>query len=287
MKLTIIGPGLIGGSMAKDLRTRGFANSIIGVDNNPDNAKQALQLGIVDEIKPLEEALVGADIVVVSILVDAIAELLPLILDQISPEAVVIDLGSTKGKICKAIADHPKRKQFVAAHPIAGTENSGPSAAISNLFDNKTCIICEKDLSSKEALAKAEKLFNALKMKIIFMEAEEHDIHLAYISHLPHVISFAMVNTVLEAETDFKSLFNLAGSGFASLTRLAKSSPDMWTPIFGQNSENLINSIDAYISELELFKQLLKKKDSTMLHQMLERSKEVRKVLPADKIVTS
>ncbi|MBL7890990.1 MAG: prephenate dehydrogenase [Bacteroidia bacterium] len=283
MKLTIIGPGLIGGSLAKDLRARGFAKHIIGVDNNSVNAKQAVELGIVDEARPFAEAVKAADVVLVCVPVDVIEKILPSVLDTINSNAVVIDLGSTKSAICKAVEKHPKRKQFVAAHPIAGTENSGPSAAINNLFDNKTCIICEQDLSSKEALSVAQKLFGALKMNLIYMEANEHDIHLAYISHLPHVISFAMVNTVLEAEKDFKSLFNLAGSGFASLTRLAKSSPDMWTPIFRQNSENVINSIDAYISELELFKQLVKKKDSTMLHQMMERSNEVRKVLPADK----
>jgi prephenate dehydrogenase len=283
MKLTIIGLGLIGGSLAKDLRLREFATHFIGADSNLANAKEAVQLGLVDEVKPLNEAVKSADVILVCVPVNAIAEIISTVLDNVNPGAIVIDLGSTKAAICNAVKNHPNRKQYVAAHPIAGTENSGPSAAINNLFDTKTCIICEKNSSSKEALSIAEKLFSILKMNLIYMEADEHDIHLAYVSHLPHVISFAMVNTVLEAEKDSKDLRSLAGSGFASLTRLAKSSPDMWTPIFRQNSENVINAINAYISELELFKQLVKKKDSTMLHQMMERSNEVKKVMPGGK----
>ncbi len=264
--------------MAKDLRLRGFASHITGSDTNPENEKEAIRLGIADEIKPISEAVKGVDVVLITAPVNAIIDILPLVLDAIDSKTVVIDVGSTKAAIGNAVINHPKRTQYVAAHPIAGTENSGPAAAINNLFDTKMCIICDKELSSAQALTTAETFFETLLMKLIYLNAKEHDKHLAYISHLPHVISFAMVNTVLEAEKDAQFLFNLAGSGFASLTRLAKSSPDMWTPIFRQNSENVINSIDAYISELELFKQLLKKKDSAMLHHMMERSNEVKKV---------
>ncbi|MCC6691231.1 MAG: prephenate dehydrogenase [Bacteroidia bacterium] len=283
MKLAVIGLGLIGGSLAKDLRDRKFTSFITGFDANSNNATEALNLGIVDEIKPLAEAVSNADVILVTIPVNAIDKVLPLVLEHVNPTSVVIDFGSTKESICNTVRKHPNRKQYVAAHPIAGTENSGPSAAINQLFDGKTCIICEKELSSEEAITTAEKLFQTLTMNLIYMDAKEHDIHLAFISHLPHAISFAMVNTVLEAERDFKNLFNIAGSGFASLTRLAKSSPDMWTPIFRQNSENVINAINAYISELELFKQLVKKKDSTLLHQMMERSNEVKKISPPAK----
>ncbi|MBX7201737.1 MAG: prephenate dehydrogenase [Bacteroidia bacterium] len=283
MKIAVIGLGLIGGSLAKDLKERGFATYITGNDVDEKNAQDALELGIVDTISTMELAVKGAELVLVTVPVSAITALLPQILNNIDSQTVVVDFGSTKEQICQAVKTHPKRQQYVAAHPIAGTEKSGPAAAVNNLFDNKTTIICEKELSAAKALQVAEVLFKTLNMNLMYMEAREHDVHLAYVSHLPHVISFAMVNTVLEAEKDSQFLFRLAGSGFASLTRLAKSSPDMWAPIFTQNASHVSEAIDLYIAELELFKRLVNKKDATMLHRMLERSNEVKNVTDASR----
>src|SRR5690606_409439 len=235
-KTTVIGLGLIGGCMAIDLRRGALATHLTGVDNNPDHAEVALKLGLVDEILPLEEAVPGADLVIVSIPVGAIQQSLPTILDLIQDTAVVIDAGSTKSLICEAVKNHPKRKQFVAAHPIAGTENSGPTAAFEGLFKNKMNIICEREKSGEEALITAERVFGILGMRTTFMDSREHDKHAAYVSHLSHVSSFLLGQTVLDIEKDEKNIFTLAGSGFASTVRLAKSSPDMWAPIFVQNS---------------------------------------------------
>jgi prephenate dehydrogenase len=279
MKTTIIGLGLIGGSVAIDLRKTGVATSLTGVDTDADNAVRALDLGLVDSISSLDEALPESDLVVVAIPVNALAKLLPSILDKISELAVVIDAGSTKGSICKAVAAHRKRSSFVASHPIAGTENSGPDAAFSGLFSNKTNIICEKEQSSAHALAVAEKVFSSLGMNTIFMEAEEHDKHVAYVSHLSHVSSFLLGQTVLDIEKDEKNIFALAGSGFASTVRLAKSSPAMWAPIFEQNLDYLSQALQEYIMHLQKFHYHLLKKDTKELHRIMSNANEIRRVL--------
>lgn len=279
MKATIVGLGLIGGSFALGLRKSGLVTELVGVDRSDANAKKAVELGLVDKILPEDEALAQADLVVLAIPVNALNSFLPNVLDAIKKDAVVIDAGSTKSSICKVIANHPRRDQFVAAHPIAGTENSGPTAAFHGLFKDKTNIICESGKSSAKALEVAIKVFNALEMKTIFMEADEHDRHVAYVSHLSHVSSFLLGQTVLDIEKDEKNIFDLAGSGFASTVRLAKSSPDMWAPIFEQNSEYLSQALLEYIMHLQRFHYHLMKHDTKELHRIMSKANEIRRVL--------
>jgi prephenate dehydrogenase len=279
MKATIVGLGLIGGSFALDLRQTGKATELIGVDKNPDHAAQALQLGLVDKILPEHEALSSSDIIILAIPVNALSEFVPHALDMIKADAILIDTGSTKGALCKTVSNHPKRNQFVAAHPIAGTENSGPAAAFHGLFKDKTNIICESGKTSPHVLEAALQIFNALEMKTIFMEAEEHDRHVAYVSHLSHVSSFLLGQTVLDIEKDEKNIFDLAGSGFASTVRLAKSSPEMWAPIFEQNVEYLSQALLEYIMHLQRFHYHLMKRDSKELHRIMSKANEIRRVL--------
>ena len=279
MKVTIFGLGLIGGSIALGLRKAGIATELIGVDKNESNAAKALELGLVDKILSEGQAIAQADLIVLAIPVNAVNAFLPSVLDLIKKEAVLIDTGSTKASICKSVLHHSKRHQFVAAHPIAGTENSGPTAAFHGLFKDKTNIICEKGKSSAQALAIALKVFDALEMKTIFMEAEEHDRHVAYVSHLSHVSAFLLAQTVLDIEKDEKNIFNLAGSGFASTVRLAKSSPDMWAPIFEQNAEYLSQALQEYIMHLQRFHYHLMKHDTKELHGILSKANEIRRVL--------
>lgn len=279
MKTTIIGLGLIGGSIALGLRKAGLATELAGVDMNSDNAIKAVELGLVDKILTEDKAIAQADLVVLAIPVNALNAFLPSVLDAIKRDAVVIDAGSTKASICKVVSNHPNRAQFVAAHPIAGTENSGPLAAFHGLFKGKTNIICEASRSSNQARAVAMRVFDALEMKTIFMEAEEHDRHVAYVSHLSHVSSFLLGQTVLDIEKDEKNIFDLAGSGFASTVRLAKSSPDMWAPIFEQNVEYLSQALLEYIMHLQKFHYHLLKHDTKELHRIMSKANEIRRVL--------
>lgn len=279
MKTAVIGLGLIGGSMAIDLRRVGYATSLVGVDKSEANCRRALERGLVDTIADLEDAVSSADLVITAIPVNAIKSVVLQVLDHIAEGAVVIDTGSTKSSICKAIDKHPKRSQFVAAHPLAGTENSGPDAALSGLFAQKTNIICEKEKSSAHALQVAEEIFAALDMRTIFMDPVEHDKHVAYVSHLSHVSAFLLGQTVLDMEKDEKNIFNLAGSGFASTVRLAKSSPDMWAPIFEQNAEYLSQALLEYIMHLQKFQYHLMKRDVNELHRIMTSANHIRKVL--------
>lgn len=279
MKTAIVGLGLIGGSMALGLRRAGMATELVGVDANAANGIKAVELGLVDKILTEDKALSTADLIVLAIPVNALHAFLPAVLDIVKKGAVVIDGGSTKTSICKSVANHPKRNQFVAAHPIAGTENSGPTAAFDGLFKGKTNIICEANRSSVDALKTAMKVFDALEMKTIFMEADEHDRHVAYVSHLSHVSSFLLGQTVLDIERDEKNIFDLAGSGFASTVRLAKSSPDMWAPIFEQNVEYLSQALLEYIMHLQKFHYHLMKRDTKELHRIMSKANEIRRVL--------
>ncbi|HRJ31765.1 MAG TPA: prephenate dehydrogenase [Cyclobacteriaceae bacterium] len=279
MKVTIVGLGLIGGSMAIDLRKTGFATELIGVDLNPHNGQRALERGLVDRIEPEDVAFASADLIILTIPVNALAALLPSVLDSVKTNTVVMDVGSTKAKICKSITDHRKRSQFVAAHPIAGTENSGPDAAFSGLFTGKTTIICERERSSDHALDVAYKVFAALEMNVIYMQPEEHDKHVAYVSHLSHVSSFLLGQTVLDIEKDEKNIFALAGSGFASTVRLAKSSPGMWAPIFEQNMEYLSQALQEYIIHLQRFQYHLMKRDTKELNRIMTEANHIRRIL--------
>ncbi len=279
MKVTIIGLGLIGGSMAIALRKAGLASELFGIDLNPENAKKAIELGLVDRILPEDEALSKADLIILAIPVNATCAFLPSVLDAVNKNATVIDTGSTKNLICKSVANHPKRNQLVASHPIAGTEYSGPEAAFFGLFQDKTNIICEQEKSSDASLAVAKKVFDALGMNTIYMDPVEHDKHVAYVSHLSHVSSFLLGQTVLDIEKDEKNIFDLAGSGFASTVRLAKSSPDMWAPIFEQNAEYLSQALAEYIMHLQRFQYHLMKREGKELHKIMTKANEIKRVL--------
>lgn len=277
MKITVIGLGLIGGSMALDLKAKGYCSYVIGVDENSEHCKQALALGIVDEIKSLNDSL-NSGIIIVAVPVSGIAKLLPHILDNIGDETVVMDVGSTKEKICRIAKKHFSGKQFVATHPIAGTERSGPSAAMKNLFDGKVTILCVED-SALWAVEKVSHLYETLNMQIIFMKPSEHDKHAAYVSHLSHISSFALATTVLEIEKSERTIFDLAGSGFASTVRLAKSSPDMWAPIFEQNSKYVSKALNTYIRHLTKFKKNIDAENTKANYKMMEQSNKIKKVL--------
>jgi prephenate dehydrogenase len=279
MKVTVIGLGLIGGSFARDLRRAKVATELTGVELNAENSQKALELRLVDKIALESEALASADLVILAFPVGAMSVRLPSILDGVNKDTVVMDVGSIKSRICKAVLHHPRRDQFVAAHPLAGTENSGPEAALEGLFRGKTNIICEKEKSSVHALQVAASVFQALGMKTIFMEPEDHDKHVAYVSHLSHVSSFLLGHTVLDIEKDEKNIFELASTGFASTVRLAKSSPDTWAPIFEQNAEYLSQAIQEYIMHLQKFHYHLMKHDTGELHRTMTKANEIRRVL--------
>ncbi len=278
MTITIIGIGLIGGSAAIDLKKRQFADTIIAVDSDKLHAETAKNIGLTDEIADLKEGIEKADIIIVAVPVDATQKLLPQILDNIDNQTV-IDVCSTKKGICNLVRNHPKRKNFVAAHPMAGTEHSGPWAAISHLFDGKSVIICNAEESSEKALKEAEDLFGTLNMRIIHTDAESHDIHAAYVSHISHISSFALALTVLEKEQDEKHIFNMAGGGFRSTVRLAKSSSEMWTPIFMQNAENIIDVIDTYIEKLQSFKKAISDKDKSETEKFILSANKIKRIV--------
>jgi len=281
MNICIVGLGLIGGSAGLDLKGKPGITRRTGVDLHADTANRALALDLVDAVEEEGEALAAADVVLLAIPVNATKALLSQILDVAKPGAVIIDMGSTKAAICKAVDGHPNRANFVASHPVAGTENSGPEAAMKGLFRNKMNIVCEQEKSSKEALAVAEKIFMMLGLKTIFMTPEDHDKHVAYVSHLSHVSSFLLSQTVLDMEKDEKHIFNLAGSGFASTVRLAKSSPDMWTPIVEQNAEYLGQALTEYIMHLQRFQYYLMKRDTKAIRAVLEEANQIRRILDA------
>ncbi|MBX2961861.1 MAG: prephenate dehydrogenase [Cyclobacteriaceae bacterium] len=279
MRVTIVGLGLIGGSMAIDLRKAGFASEVLGVDLNPAHAARALELGLIDKLEREDIALASSDLILLCIPVNAVAALLPTVLDNINDNTVVVDVGSTKARICKAVVQHARRNQFVAAHPIAGTENSGPDAAFSGLFTNKTTIICDREQSADRTLHRVLKMFDALRMNVIYMQPEEHDKHVAYVSHLSHVSSFLLGQTVLDIEKDEKNIFALAGSGFASTVRLAKSSPTMWAPIFEQNMEYLSQALQEYIIHLQRFQYHLMKRDTKEINRIMTEANHIRRIL--------
>jgi len=277
MNITIIGTGLIGGSIA--MAIRGFSTKIIGVDSSEENLKTALELGIIDHVMDWQQAAMISELIILAIPVDAARALLPKVLDVISDDCVVVDMGSTKVGICNNVRNHPRRSQYVASHPMAGTENSGPQAAFADLFKGKKTIICEQELSSSFALNQIKLLYKIMGMSILYMSPEEHDKHIAYVSHLTHVIAYALSITVLEIEKDEKKIFEMAGSGFDSTVRIAKSSTSMWTPILQQNAEYLVASIDKYTEILNDFKHAIENKDSVRLFELIDEANKIRKVL--------
>ena len=277
--LAVVGLGLIGGSMAIDLKRRGYARQVLGVDRDRLHAATAVRIGLVDEVVALDEALARAAVIILAVPVDATLALLPKVLDGLSDTQVVTDVASTKGSLVEAVRHHPRRRRFVPSHPMAGTEFSGPWAAFSGLFDSKAAIVCDQADSAADAVALIERLYGVLNMRLVHMEARRHDVHVAYVSHISHVTSFALALTVLDKEQDETAIFDLASGGFSSTARLAKSSADMWTPIFQQNSENVVNVLDAYIRKLEEFRRHIAAKDEKSLHEMISDANRIRRVL--------
>ncbi len=274
----IIGVGLIGGSFALKCKNNGLATKIVGVDNNPKHAADALSLGLVDEMLDLESAVAGADVVVLSIPVNALSELLPRILDLVDQQ-VVIDMGSTKSHISTVVENHPKRGRFVASHPMWGTEYSGPSAAVSNAFENKAVILCDLDKTDEDASVIAKTIFTALPMRIIEMNAVDHDLHAAYVSHISHITSFALANTVLEKEKEDDAIFEMASAGFESTVRLAKSNPEMWTPILMHNRENVLDVLNEHIAQLRKFKACLEKENWEYLNELMSNANQIKRII--------
>ena len=278
MKAVVIGTGLIGGSFARDLRKAYPETQILGMDREESHIARATELGILDG--PAEEAdLAEADVVMVCIPVNGLVTELPGILDRVGEETLVFDAGSTKSRICDAVSNHAKRRNFLACHPIAGTEFTGPDAAISGLFEGKTNIICEVEQTAFRIQERALELFGKLGMRIRYMNPVAHDRHIAYVSHLSHISSFMLGKTVIEKEQNERDIFDLAGSGFESTVRLAKSSPAMWTPIFEQNRDNVLETLDEYIANLQGFRTLLQEGDYNGVFDAMEQTNRIKEIL--------
>ncbi len=274
----IIGVGLIGGSLAIDIKKNNPSTIIHGISRKDSTLNQALSLNLIDKKATLDD-IENADLIIVSIPVDATVKLLPTILDKISDNGLVVDAGSTKVDICKVVENHPKRRNFLAMHPIAGTEHSGPSAAIPGLFIGKTNIICEVEKTTFKLQEKALKIFTDIGMRIRYMNPEAHDKHIAYMSHLSHISSFMLGKTVIEKEKNERDIFDMAGSGFESTVRLAKSSPEMWTPIFKQNKTNVIETLEEYITNLTHFKELMKQDDFDAIFSEMKDTNHIKDIL--------
>ncbi|AUC16192.1 prephenate dehydrogenase [Tenacibaculum sp. SZ-18] len=278
MNVFIVGVGLIGGSLALDIQKE-FNNAVIyGIDRNEDHLEEALSLEIIEK-KATNQDVAIADIVIVSIPVDVSLYVIPEILNYIPDNCLVLDVGSTKELVCDAIANHPKRRNFLATHPIAGTEFSGPKAALTDLYRGKTNIICEVEKTAFKLQEKALEIFSKLGMRIRYMDPKSHDKHIAYVSHLSHISSFMLGKTVIEKEKNERDIFDMAGSGFASTVRLAKSSPAMWTPIFEQNKNNVLETLDEYIENLQNFKTLLEQNNFSEIYSEMENTNHIKQIL--------
>jgi prephenate dehydrogenase len=278
-KVTIVGVGLISGSFSLALKDRKLVKKVIGVSRTAASAQKALELGTIDEILPLEEAVKQSDLIYVAIPVDATLPVMKTILDLVTDRQIVADAGSTKQALCEAVADHPMRRRLVATHPMWGTEYSGPEAAMHDAFRGRSCVICEKEGSAPDAVEAMETIYRLLGMNLVYMDAQSHDVHAAYVSHISHITSFALANTVLEKEKEENAIFELAGGGFESTVRLAKSSPAMWAPIFMQNRENVLDVLNEHISQLRKFKSCLEKENYEYLKELMENANKIRRIL--------
>jgi len=279
MKISIIGVGLIGGSIALKLKQKKAADFIYGIDNNTENLDEALTLNIINEKADLKTGIQNSDLVIIAIPVDSTRKILPEVLDLISDQQTVMDVGSTKSGIVNAVKNHPKRSRFVAFHPMWGTENHGPKSAVAESFSGKAGVICNREESAEDALELVENIVKSLDMHLIYMNAEDHDIHTAYISHISHITSYALANTVLEKEKEEDTIFQLASSGFSSTVRLAKSHPEMWVPIFKQNKENVLDVLNEHISQLRKFKSALEKDNFEYLEELISNANKIRGIL--------
>jgi len=278
MNVFVIGVGLIGGSLATDIKEVYSESVTYGIDANEDNLKTAIQLGFIDKKASFEDVK-NADVVIISVPVDIARIVLPQVLDNVEENCLVFDVGSTKEKLCAQVDKHPQRACYLAAHPIAGTEFSGPNAALANLFKGKANIICEVERTGQAQKELALDIFERLGMRLRYMDAAAHDKHIAYVSHLSHVSSFMLGKTVIEKEKNERDIFDMAGSGFASTVRLAKSSPAMWTPIFKQNKENVIEALQEYIDNLTAFKQLMEVGNDEDIFDEMKNTNRIRTIL--------
>ena len=274
----MIGVGLIGGSLAIDIKKKYPDVVIHGISRKDSTLEEALALNLIDKKASLDD-IENADMVIISIPVDATVKLLPSVLDRISDTGLVVDAGSTKAAICACVENHPKRRNFLAMHPIAGTEHSGPSAAIAGLFVGKTNIVCEVEKTTFKLQEKALELFKNIGMRIRYMHPVAHDKHIAYVSHLSHISSFMLGKTVIDKEKNERDIFDMAGSGFASTVRLAKSSPEMWTPIFKQNKDNVIETLEEYIINLTHFKELMKEDNFDAIFNEMKSTNYIKDIL--------
>lgn len=278
MVVTVVGIGLIGGSMALALREKGVATKLIGVDANETHSKKALELGLVDEIKELKQAVGESDLVILATPVNALMNLVTDVLNAVDKQ-VIMDVGSTKTGVLDAISHHPKRGRFVATHPMWGTEYSGPEAAVKDAFIGKAVVLCNKEESDDDAIELVEKIYKELGMHLVYMNAQDHDVHVAYVSHISHITSFALANTVLEKEREEEAIFELASGGFESTVRLAKSNPAMWVPIFKENRENVLDVLNEHISQLRKFKACLEKENYEYLQELIEDANKIKRII--------
>ncbi|MFC6858338.1 prephenate dehydrogenase [Zunongwangia atlantica] len=278
MKVSVIGVGLIGGSFALAIKESFPESSIFGIDKSEAHVKEALEIGFIDVAGTMED-LADSDVVIVAVPVDISIKVLKEALDHAGDNTLVIDAGSTKFKLCEAVKDHPKRRNYLSAHPIAGTEFSGPSAAIKDLYKEKTNIVCEVEKTAFKLQERGMEIFRRIGMRIRYMDPESHDRHIAYVSHLSHISSFMLGKTVLEKEKNERDIFDLAGSGFASTVRLAKSSPAMWSPIFQQNKENVLETLNEYIQNLSSFRDLIANDEFGEVYNEMERTNHIKSIL--------
>ena len=279
MRVAVVGLGLIGGSFALALKDKSIASSVVGVEANAANAEAALRLGLVEAVLPLNKAVDGADLVALAVPVDAIPQLAIKVLNRVTENQIVIDMGSTKEELCEIISQHPRRGRFVATHPMWGTEYSGPEAATVESFAGRAVVICQKEMSDSKAVERIEDIYRKLGMTVLEMNPEQHDLHTAYVSHISHITSFILSTTVLEKEREEEAIFNLAGGGFDSTVRLAKSSAETWIPIFMQNKYNVLDVLREYIHQLNLFRKALEKDYTESLKQIITKANEIKKVL--------
>ena len=277
-KVAIIGVGLIGGSLALQLHEKKIASRLIGVDASEEHLQKALELELVDEVLSLDEAIEASEVIILAMPVDSMIILLPALLDRIENQ-IVIDLGSTKLPSVNAVKNHPKRGRYVATHPMWGTEYSGPQAAVRGAFENKAVIICNAEESDEDALVWTKGMYKKIGMHLLEMEAKAHDLHAAYVSHISHITSFALANTVLQKEKEEQAIFELASAGFESTVRLAKSNPAMWVPIFMQNKENVLDVLKEHIAQLTRFKESIEKDDNEYLMRLIEDANKIRRII--------
>ena len=277
-RIAIVGVGLIGGSLALQLHEKKISSKLIGVEANEFHAQKALELELVDEILSLDEAILDSDVVILAIPVDSMVTLLPQVLDKIDHQ-IVVDLGSTKSQLVDAVKNHPKRGRYVAAHPMWGTEYSGPQAAVKGAFEKVAVAICNAKESDEDAVEWTRNMFGKIGMRLLEMDAYAHDLHAAYVSHISHITSFALANTVLEKEKEEGAIFDLASAGFESTVRLAKSNPAMWVPIFKQNRENVLDVLNEHISQLRKFKSCLEKENYEYLLELIEEANKIKGII--------